>query len=957
MRYLAILLLVSMGVNAQTFTPTTGRHPVTINGTNCSYFMPSDYSTANVADLFFIANFVHVSNAAQADTIGLDKSIIAGFGGQIYKSDGTITQCVILTIPYMGFDASAIDAVIGAAIRSFPRLDTSHHERFGSMGYAGAGVSLQAYRRATGLPYNKLFDRHGVFVQLSASFADYPGTGNGAWWFWGASNYPDGNYPSSGTDYEYGQYSGNKKKTIFTLSSTANPITSIVDTVYKTSTLSTPTGSTAQNNAIRFLRDADDGIVYHNPIRGIVYKDMIDLVSGSGNVGKYFDEQGADPERGINTPTPITTDRANANNLIYFPLSLARENRAGVDLRGTYDLQRIWYYVGTNAYINDTIRFYTTQNAIDYKLFGKKRVPIGFSGWDYVDGRDTADNFYIGMHRGRDSVFNSWGTVELMEVIPYGDLIGTRQPAPPATVWAPSTTFQTIDNIMGVDLIGGYEAMKYIKPFKNVRVMNNTNYIMDSAYVRTYNLSNSLATAKFNLDHFNEERNNAYYRSIPGLIDSLNKSGKYITLDYNGGSQRLIDVYGVTGVRINTDTSALYHPRSYTESGRFFNTLGKLFGSTASDTNLLPTLYIKKFTGYNMNWNIQNGKNNVNISNGNELNGFFKGDDTSHTERFQPTLSYVAMSQADYDGWQGTLGSDMGLAAADPTIRLSTSSLFEIDSLLPQSEIKLSKKMRTDGKIIYGRIQFNNYPSAGGHQVHAVEFDYATKLRKFVAYLRSLHDWEIENTEFSGGDANTTSAQSAPLRTGSTWTDREWQAICNDYMLFAVSGSGLDRSYSYVLSTNAAEGNGGSFQNTDFIKSYPSIVLHPTWYRYANIARLLKGYRVDTLVQSTWNGKYILKLRNVAHPDSVAYAVGHASKDGTSLTNFTVNMGLLRGLPAVHDLSFVAETSTQIGYTLVNKVLTLASQSEKINIILARELRAPVRKKGVAVIRRDPRTL
>lgn len=915
-KYLTILLILLAGVaKAQTFTPIVGSHHVTISGNECSYFCPADYATCDPADLYFILTFCHASVTVQ-DTLGMMKAInTSAWDGTVRKWNGDTTRCIIFNVPNFGyFDMSAFEAMVSAGIRSFSRLDTSHHNQFGRTGVTrGADFSQSWFRGVT--DYSKVFDRHGVIVQSPASFASYAGlTGNGAWWFYAASDYPatdptGGNFPSSGNDYEYSEFEGNKKLTNITLGNPANPITDLQDSAFNVAGLNSPTGSTALNNRVRFLIDPDDGIVYETKITGITHKDMIDLSGGSGNPWGYFDEQGADPERGINTPTPITSYPANANLPLYFMPEFGNKWMTGARLRALYHLKKIWYYIETNTYHDDTLYFHKTTDYRNYPVITKVRVPLDQVGWHSLLVDDTVGNVFIGLKPDLD-IFGGMGLVNLKEVILYGDQIGEREAATPATV-EDRHPLKAIDQILAVNVINGASDMKFFKPFPGgVRYMY-------PAWVYLDNTSNDKIV---NLDHYNEFSWGPD-RVTRALIDSQNVYGRHVMFLQSGSSNKFLTDNGFDGPAIDDISYDWFNPASYTASGHIRKTMLQLFGKVVVDTNTITTIGVPKFSGHNMNggdWD---------FSNGNELKGFWKGDG------YVPDLAYVAQSIADKDS----------MNTVDPTAILSSASQYEPDTLSIQSLYLLAKEIY--GSQPWGRIQMNWYPHGDTAYEHPVKYGFAEKLRNVNNFVKTLYpNAPFQITETSGGDRNITSPQRGPLWKGSGWSRGDQQAFTNFYLLLGGASAGVEHMPIYMAVNNADENSGGGYETTGLFTTYPTESYTPSWYMFSNAMRVMKGYRHDSYIQNTWGNAdslYIQKFRSIAHPDSVCYVVARLSMTNGTSDNVHITVGKAVGAPMLREPSLSSETTTDT-YPTYNGDHVTVNLTEKQMFLFVQEAKRSI---------------
>lgn len=658
-------------------------------------------------------------------------------------------------------------------------------------------------------------------------------------------------------------------------------------------------------------------------IRDIRFDDIIDLSGGSGNPFLFFDEQQkVNPE--LDTIAKCIT-RDMPNGQIYYPHYWGDQWRWAVDLRGKYHLKKIWYYVDKNSYFDDTLFFYKTNDFTGFQPIASVHIPLGANGWFFIPVNDTTRYLVTGMKRSFEKKYSSYGTVNVTEIIPYGTLTDAKRlPAAPAVYTGNMRTKKTIGELVGVNIIGGYEAMSNFDDFAHVRPMNERFYMDDQP-------NTSISDKKFNGDHFNEYSGGAVWRPILSYLDSFNIKGILTVPEFNGASQKVItqNKGNNPGWPVNNINDNPLQMSSYTESGRFFWTLGALVGQARIDSAKIPLFRLPRRSGRNLR---------TVLTNGSEINRFWGAPDTSTTGwRYIGNYLYLLQSQVDYDGYESTLGNNLGLANADPKLQLGMAADYKPDSLLVQSRVRLSRAMRKDGKNIFGVYQFNEYPDSvySDHRRsrHAIEYDLSKHIQKNVQHAYKLDPaMQIFWTE-NGMDANQHSDKATPIRTGNTWTDREWQAINLGYNIVEVSKTNIDRYFLYVMVTNAPEDNGATFQTADLMSSYPTLTHKPPYYFVKNLIRTLKEYRHEKTISSKWKGLIVEKYRSTIHPEEVAYVVGYANTTGEMLSNQTVQVGNVAGNVIMHDLSFTELATRQTPLKVTNGILAIPVVSEKPVVI------------------------
>ncbi|MFT3824484.1 MAG: hypothetical protein QM731_11210 [Chitinophagaceae bacterium] len=658
-------------------------------------------------------------------------------------------------------------------------------------------------------------------------------------------------------------------------------------------------------------------------IRDIRFDDIIDLCGGSGNPYLFFDEQKKINPELDSIAKCVTRDMPNGQ--IYYPHYWGDQWRWAVDLRGRHHLKKIWYYVDKNSYFVDTLFFYSTKDFTSFKQIAAVNIPMGANGWYFVTVNDTTRYLVSGMKRSHEKVYNSFGTVNITEIIPYGTLTDAKRlPAAPATYAGAMRPKKAIGDLIGVNIIGGYEPMFNFDDFAHVRAMNERSYMDDMP-------NTSMTDKKFNADHFNEYSGGAVWRPILSYLDSFNIKGILTTPEFNGSSKKVMDQNkgNNPGWPVNNLNDNPLVMSSYTESGRFFWTLGAIVGNVKMDSTKVPLVKMPRKTGRNFR---------TVLTNGNEINRFWGAPDTSTTGwRYISNYLYLLQSQVDYDGYESTLGSNLGLANADPKLLLGMAADYKPDSLVVQSRVQLSRAMRKDKKNVFGVYEFNEYPDSAysdhRRSRHAIEYNLSGHIQKNVQHAYKLDSsMQIFWTE-NGMDANPNTDKATPLRTGNTWTDREWQAINLGYNIIEVSKTNVDRYFIYVMVTNAPEDNGATFQTADLMSSYPAVVRKASFYYVKNLIRTLREYRHEKTISSQWKGLVVEKYRSITRPEEVAYVVGNANTNGSTLTNQTIQVGNVAGDAIVHDLSFTEIGTKQSSLKPANGVLTVPVVSEKPIVI------------------------
>lgn len=811
-------------------------------------------------------------------------------------------------------------------------MDTAEHHRIhiggGSAGVGNAIGWLQNTSVGSGNPYRKIFS---TAIWMSGTLptinADYPVPYNMLWY--GTADANPGTPPSF-TIQLYNDIPGvpNATKHLkWTVGGTHSNNT--WGDVYNVA------GTDSSANRWIWMVEQPNYVppIPENKIAGVVYQDLIDLAGGSGNPYTFFNEQlTADPENGI---SPACTSISLPNSDIYYPKMWGRQWRSAVDLRAAYHLKKIWYYVASNNDLfDDTLFLFKTNDFVTFEKIDSIRVPINTAtGWYSKTLDDTARYVVYGLKRKQNPTFMSWGSPYIYETILYGDLIAgqVRRPTPPTRYAGTKRPKPIIGDMIGANLIGGYEPMHNFTDFKHMRIMNDLHYVDDSLG------SLALGTKKFNGDHFNEIQGGAFWRAFRYMYDSLEITTSFVAPEYNASSYKVNTQAGsqICWTYNNFGDNPLAIS-SYTEIGYLAWNMAAQFGAVQVDSNRLKILRAPRSTGLNLN---------MHYTYGSEINRFWGVIDTAASGcRYTPNQMFLYQAQMTYDGYQNAHGDSIGIKNADPNAILGAAADYKIDSMMIQSRVKMSRAMRTDSANIFGSFHFNEYPdkqyTGDVRSMHAVEYNMSQKLNDIADVSYRLDPNMLIFYTENGMDANQNSDKATPQRTGTTWTDRQWQAINLGWNIVEVSKSNIDRYFIYVAVTNASESNGGTFQTSDLFASYPTIIYKDPYYYVRNFIRTLRNFRHEETIQSQWRGLCVEKYRHVTIEDSVAYVVGYADTTGITHIGQVIPMDGVIGTGTRVDLSFTSFTNTQTPVVVVAGE-TILSVGEKPFVILALESEPP----------------
>lgn len=228
--------------------------------------------------------------------------------------------------------------------------------------------------------------------------------------------------------------------------------------------------------------------------------------------------------------------------------------------------------------------------------------------------------------------------------------------------------------------------------------------------------------------------------------------------------------------------------------------------------------------------------------------------------RFNP-FEYAAMSSADLDGHQGTLGTTVGVRAADPQARLAMAGLTSFD--LPYLRaLKFWSDHKRGGDFPFSALNFHHYSTDGGGQGGTSTKGVSPETDNLRQRLQAVRDYrdrhlpgrELWVSEFgydraSGSDfrAPPIGAQSAS-ETQARWIVRSW---------LALAAAGVDRGFQFMLrdvsAVGAADYN-GRFNTCGLVGPKNDWTPRPAWFYQVTLRQRLRGLRyLDDLAISTPN--------------------------------------------------------------------------------------------------------
>lgn len=624
-------------------------------------------------------------------------------------------------------------------------------------------------------------------------------------------------------------------------------------------------------------RDTTDHPPPLQKITGIHARDIISITGHyiTETNAKNFDEQGADPDNGVLTPTPTTTGMA--SQPIYFSHFLNEENRYVVDLRGRHVLNKVYFYVN-NSFFSDSVIIYKGDFKNGWERIGSIYITSGTTGWNAItlDGTDTSSFLAIG-HKGTwEPTYGVNGMADVREIIIYGDLIGDRNPAPASYPYTGEYREKPLmRELSGVNHQTG-KVPSYYTRYKQYNRQGMQMEWLESAGGLLDYPNNTYDFNKFGLYP------SVAYKHERYVADSIhNVQGHTYWTFIIFSNARYFDQGGPTeGHFVNNFGDNPYDISKYTRIGQYHWLQAAAYGTNEIDTNLLNFTGMPRYSGLRTKRRIENG---------NELNKFWGGQDSMNRAQsdklYISPYSYTLQSQMDYDGYEGRYGPRIGIKVADDSSYLLNAALVGMDSIYYESTTKISRYMRDDSADIFNYgINFHYYPSNPTRGIHPALDSSAGKLSKFVDFCYRIDPNRKIIMSEGGFDAvNMDGNYSIPH--SDSYTDRETQAIGRLFLKVEISRSRVDEYEVYNMNWSAEEDNGAPYQSSQERKDYPTdtaVVCHYTDLQFDSV---MANYRHSSDISWGWQTNYNIKYVSSTNADSSIHFVGYPNTTG--LTNTT----------------------------------------------------------------------
>lgn len=406
---------------------------------------------------------------------------------------------------------------------------------------------------------------------------------------------------------------------------------------------------------------------------------------------------------------------------------------------------------------------------------------------------------------------------------------------------------------------------------------------------------------------------------------ALKNQGRFLWASIRGCSHYMVNATGGNGgqvINTNHPGDEPENPFSYTRSGDFFYNYAAKYGSNPAASG----------TRWVNDAGFPNGLNYYDaVENGNEDE--FVG---------LSILGYMMKSFVDYDGWEGRVGTGLGIKNADPNFKMVMSASVYMDSNRVDCYVWLSKILRSDGKFPFSIINNHHYSRTYDNKIdynpmieqqvgekgESPEKDLMyDKLNSYTNFYYNILDGDTSVKVFltEWGYDNFPDAPPSVAALNSLWTisgtplvpgydNLQSKALMMLRGETIMAATGL-RGYNEFMFHNAYYGPNTInmlFATSGRTTADPMASVKFPWYWYrAGLYTYLKNYYPDAVLSNNGDNLWVIRWKNMQNPDSVCYQVWKGSYNGSSLPNQSISIGAVAGSTASQvELSFTQATGT-----------------------------------------------
>jgi hypothetical protein len=305
---------------------------------------------------------------------------------------------------------------------------------------------------------------------------------------------------------------------------------------------------------------------------------------------------------------------------------------------------------------------------------------------------------------------------------------------------------------------------------------------------------------------------------------------------------------------------------------------------------------------------------------------------------FSP-FELAAMSSADCDGHQGTMGTTFGMKAADPNIKFVQAGLINIDTLYVKSMVFWNNYFRS-GDQSFDVINFHHYSNdAGGQGATATKGispeadNLKVKVQQAVNFRnKNIPGIEIWFSEF-GYDTQPSSIQAAKaIGTQDAWeVQARW--IIRSYLAYAAGGA--DRAHMYIardVDESSTLFNTSGLTTPNANGTYKAYTKKKSWYYLYTFRKSLTGYRFKQEISSGNANVLIYSFENIKDPSKLMYAVWAPTATDQTVSNYSLALPSNVSSASKIELTNKDTTGAATSLTITNKTTSL-TVDEKPDLI------------------------
>lgn len=268
--------------------------------------------------------------------------------------------------------------------------------------------------------------------------------------------------------------------------------------------------------------------------------------------------------------------------------------------------------------------------------------------------------------------------------------------------------------------------------------------------------------------------------------------------------------------------------------------------------------------------------------NWNEPDGWWGG----RSDYFSP-YEYAAMSSADYDGHESTMGDDKGIVNADPKAKLVMSGIASPNPDYLRAMKFWFEHNRTDKKFVFDIISVHHYCNSSGGQAQmrkgiSPEEDGLKSIMQKITDFRDKHTpgREVWMTEF-GWDTNPATSQAAPSK------EVQGQWLVRGFL--ACLAGGMDRVAMYMLSDTNPKSE-GNYSSSGLIGPRHDPTAKLSWDYLHTLRNELSGLVFHREETSSVEDVRIYSFKD---PDTQrgVYVLWCPTSKGTEVQNYSLSLG------------------------------------------------------------------